>query len=253
MQEISTNLNFDLLTPLHGMKKSFIVKDMKVNEKRAAALEAVKYVKNKSVIGIGTGSTVKPFIEALNERVEKENLEISAIATSVQSESFLHKNIKIIDFSLNQAIDLSVDGADKASKDFYLIKGGGGALLREKFVALNSKKNITIIDQSKIATPLFGFPLPVEIVQFGYQSTLNRLKVLGFYGSLRMVGKKPFITDNGNYIYDIDLKEPIINPCTFHMDLKILSGVIETGLFLRTSDIIIIGKNDLSVDVWKKE
>lgn len=223
------------------------------DEKKAAALEAIKHVEDKSIIGVGTGSTVKPFIEALNMLVEKQHLEIAAIPTSNQTRLLLHKKIHILDTALNQVIDLTVDGADKVSKDFYLIKGGGGALLREKFVALNSKKNITIIDESKIISPLFGHPLPIEIVVFGYQSTLNRLQALGFNGSLRMVGNKLFITDNGNYIYDIDLKEPIANPSNYHSSLKIISGVVETGLFLRTSDIIIIGKNDLSVDVWKKE
>ena len=226
---------------------------MNENEKKAAALEALKYVKDKSVIGVGTGSTIEPFIEGLNEKVEREHFEIWAIPTSTQTGLLLHKKIHIIDWSLNQVIDISIDGADKASRDFYLIKGGGGALLREKFVALNSLKNITIIDESKIATPLGGFPLPVEIVSFGYQSTIRRLNAKGFYGLIRMRGNEFFVTDNHNYIFDIDLQSPITDPFNYHTTLKAIPGVVETGLFLQTSDIIIIGKNDLSVDVWEKE
>jgi len=225
---------------------------MNENAKKAAALEALKYVENKSVIGIGTGSTVLPFIEGLNERVEKEGLNISAIPTSKRSKDLLHKSIKILDPSLSEKIDLCVDGADKASEDFYLIKGGGGALLKEKFVALSAKKNITIIDETKIATPLFGHPLAVEIVQFGWQMTLNHLKNLGFEGVLRMDKTNPMITENHHFIFDIILKDPIHRPFELHNTLKNLSGVVETGLFLKTSDIIIVGKNDLSVDVWKK-
>jgi ribose 5-phosphate isomerase A len=226
---------------------------MNENEKKAAALEALKYVKDKSVIGVGTGSTIQPFIEALNEKVEREHLELWAIPTSTKTGLLLHKRIHIIDWSLDQVIDISVDGADKASRDFFLIKGGGGALLREKFVALNSAKNITIIDESKIATPLWSYPLPVEIVPFGYQSTIRRLHAKGFDGSIRMMGDEFFVTDNHNYIFDIDLQTPITDPFERHTTLKAISGVVETGLFLQTSDIIIIGKNNLSVDVWEKE
>ncbi len=220
--------------------------------KIAAAKEAVKYVKDRSVIGIGTGSTVKPFIELLNQRVESEGLTLSAAPTSNKSRDALHKSIIIIGLDLSTTIDLTVDGADRVNRGFDMIKGGGGALLREKYVALNSKKNITIIDETKISSPLGGYPLPVEIVPFGVSATLKRLKATGFDGSLRMRGDKPFITDGGNYIYDIDLKGPIIDPEGMHLVLKTISGVIETGLFLKTSDIIIIGKNDLSVDVWVK-
>ena len=225
---------------------------MNINSKTAAANAAVEYIENHMVVGIGTGSTVKPFIEALNKRVETEGMMISAAVTSLESRNALHKSITIIDPSLSQLIDITVDGADRASRDFYIIKGGGGALLREKYVALNSKKNITIIDESKIATPLNGHPLPIEIITFGYESTLKRLDILGFRGKLREADGKTFVTEGGNYIYDIEIKEDIVNPRAMHTSLKGICGVIETGLFLQTSDIIIIGKNDLSVDVWNK-
>lgn len=218
--------------------------------KKAAAEEAVKYVVNEMVIGIGTGSTVAPFIEALNKRIEKENLTLSAIATSTTSQQALHRSITLLENDLETKIDLCVDGADKASSDFFLIKGGGGALLKEKFVALNASKNITIVDETKIATPLFGHPLPVEIVQFGHSATINKMNDLGFNGTLRLQGPAPFITEEGHFIYDINLTKNIEDPRNMHKLLKMISGVVETGLFLQTSDIIIIGKNDLSVDVW---
>jgi ribose 5-phosphate isomerase A len=225
---------------------------MNINSKIAAANAAVEYIENHMVIGVGTGSTVKPFIEALNKRIESEGLELSAAVTSSESRDALHKSVTIIEPALSQIIDITIDGADRASRDFYLIKGGGGALLREKYVSLNSKKNITIIDESKIASPLNGHPLPVEIVTFGYESTLKRLDILGFRGKLRESDGIIFTTEGGNYIYDIEIKEDILNPRSMHASLKAICGVIETGLFLQTSDIIIIGKNDLSVDVWNK-
>lgn len=225
---------------------------MNTNGKRAAALAAVQYIENHMLIGVGTGSTVKPFIEALNQKIESEGLELSAAVTSLESRDALHKSVQIVDPGLPQVIDITIDGADRASRDFYLIKGGGGALLREKYVALNSKKNITIVDESKIATPLFGHPLPIEIVAFGYQSTLKRLDILGFRGQIRKSGDNIFTTEGGNYIYDIDIEQDIQNPRAMHSSLKTISGVIDTGLFLQTSDIIIIGKNDLTVDVWIK-
>ena len=112
--------------------------------------------------------------------------------------------------------------------------------------------NITIIDETKISTPLNDHPLPIEIVAFGYKSTLKRLQTLGFDGRVRNSDGKIFVTESGNYIYDIDLKEGIANPDQMHLLLKSTPGVVETGLFLQTTDIIIVGKNDLSVDVWKK-
>ena len=221
-------------------------------EKKAAALEAVKYVENHMVLGIGTGSTVAPFIEALNDRIQKEKLQLKAAVTSKASEQALDSSVEIIDSSLGQPLDLCVDGADRASSDFYLIKGGGGALLKEKYVAMNAKKNITIVDESKIATPLFGHPLPVEIVQFGHLATINRIEELGFSGTLRSAGSSPFVTEEGHFIFDIALTQKIEDPRKTHNLLKISEGVVETGLFLQTSDIIIVGKNDLSVDVWVK-
>ena len=225
---------------------------MNETAKETAAQKAAEYIQNHTVIGVGTGSTVRPFILALNERVESEGLILKAAATSLDSRDALSDRIKIIDEALPDQIDICIDGADRASKDFDLIKGGGGALLREKLVALNAKKNITIIDESKIATPLQGFPLPVEIIPFGYKSTLRRLSEAGFSGSLRTKSSQIYMTDGQNYIYDIELKEPLLKPERTHQSLLTITGVIETGLFLQTSDIIIIGKNDGSVDVWNR-
>lgn len=225
---------------------------MNNTSKTIAAAKAAEYIKDGMIVGIGTGSTVKPLIEIINERVETQNLQIKAVATSIESKHALHPKIEYLDESLEFQCDICIDGADKASKEFDLIKGGGGALLREKLVAINSKFNITIVDESKIASPLSDHPLPVEIVAFGHKSTIQRLESAGFTGSLRGITSTPFHTDNHNYIYDIELNEPLLNPQETHAQLKAITGVVETGLFLKTSDIIIIGKNDHSVDVWKR-
>jgi ribose 5-phosphate isomerase A len=225
---------------------------MNEDKKISAAKEALKYIKTNSIIGIGTGSTVKPFITLLNDLVETKHLKIACIPTSEESRKALHKNIEIVSEDLSVQIDLTIDGADQVSFDNYLIKGGGGALLREKFVAINSLINITIVDDSKVTKILNGPLLPVEIIPFGYKSTINRLQSIGFNGLIRIKGEKIYKTDNGNYIFDINLKSPILDPLSTHNLLKSISGVIETGLFLQTSDIIIIGKNKDSVDVWIK-
>ena len=160
-----------------------------------------------------------------------------------------------IDESIDVEIDITFDGADRADKNsFCLIKGGGGALLREKLVATRSKRNIMLVDETKLTSPLSGFPLPVEIVQFGYQSTVERLELQGFSGMLRKEEGSDKIaqSDNGNYIFDINLKTAIVEPKATHKILKQTLGVIETGLFCDTASAIYVGKSDGTVQILEK-
>ena len=182
-------------------------------EKQLAANEAVKLVKSGMLIGIGTGSTASCFITAIKERLKHENLNISCITTSLTSKELLGNSIPLIDESLRDTIDMTFDGADRVDLNtFHLIKGGGGALLREKLVATKSKQNIVLVDSSKLSSPLSGFPVPLEIVRFGYKSTIQRVEALGYTGHLRHKDQKPVLSDNDNYIYDIHFEEPIKNP-----------------------------------------
>jgi ribose 5-phosphate isomerase A len=222
-------------------------------EKQLAAKEAVKLVKNGMIIGLGSGSTSKCFIEELIQKVQKEGLQIKCIATSNFSKNLAEKHIPFIDDNLEIPIDITFDGADKIDlKTFHLIKGGGGALLREKLVAKNSRQNVILVDQSKISTPLYGFPLPVEIVKFGYRSTIKRIEKLGYRGSIRIKDGSYALTDNGNYTYDIDLMEPIENAPKTHLELKQLLGVVETGLFLDTATKAIIAYPGGKIEIKEK-
>jgi len=207
-------------------------------EKQAVAKEALQYVKAGMLIGVGSGSTSECFIKELC--AQRPN--IQCVTTSLRSTKLLRDHFPIVNESLDTEIDITFDGADKIDlKNFCLIKGGGGALLREKLVALRSKKNIVLVDHTKLASPLFDHPLPIEIVQFGYMSTINRLKTLGIKGNLRTHDNKPVLSDNQNFIFDIDLQAPIDNPSALHEQLKAITGVVETGLFINTGSVAIIG------------
>ena len=213
-------------------------------EKKIVAREAVKLVKSGMKIGIGTGSTVKPFIEFLKNRVWEEELSISCVCTSKESEQLLEDAIPILPFTLDYQLDITFDGADRFDpQNFNRIKGGGGALLREKLVASQSKKNVVLVDFSKIATPLQGFPVAVEIVPFGYISTVNRLISMGYKGVLR-----ENLSDNGNYLFDIEYDGSIEDPISEHSKIKSVTGVIETGFFFKNASHAFIGYDSGKVE-----
>jgi len=204
----------------------------KEEAKKIAAYEATKYIKDGMVIGLGTGSTAKYAIERIGEMV-KEGLDIIAIPTSIQSEKLARKmGIKIGSINDFERIDVTIDGADQVKNDMVLIKGGGGALLREKIVASCSLLEVIVVDESKLVEN-FTFPLPVEIVRFGWKRTAGKLKEMGLSPVLR-----DFITDNGNYILDCTYNE-----IEYEMEKEInnIPGVIENGLFVNLADVIIIG------------
>ncbi len=222
-------------------------------EKQHAANEAVKLVKSGMTIGIGSGSTATFFIEALKEHIKTKSLNISCIATSMASMKLIQNSIPLIDESLEIPIDITFDGADRIDlKTFHLIKGGGGALLREKLVASKSIQNIVLVDSSKMTSPLEGFPVAIEIVAFGYASTIQRIKDLGYSGSLRRKGAAPVLSDNKNYIYDIDFQGPIEDPQNHHNRIKNTLGVIETGFFLNTATKVYIAYPNGLIEIKEK-
>lgn len=203
--------------------------------KRMAAYEAVKRVRDGMVVGLGTGSTTRYAIEKIGEMV-REGMEIIGIATSKQTEEIASRaGIKIADINDYEEIDITIDGADQVDKDLNLIKGRGGALLREKIVASCSRKEIIIVDESKMVKK-FSFPLPVEVLKFGWKRTLDKIRRMGFDPVLR----SGFITDNGNYILDCRYEE-IEKPEEMEEILNNLPGVIENGLFINLADEIIVG------------
>ncbi len=213
--------------------------------KKAAGEKAASFVKEGMIIGVGTGSTVYFFIEHLIEMCRK-GLRVRAVFSSKQSEKLaLSGGIPCIDINKIQTIDLTVDGADEIDDDFNMIKGGGGALFREKILATSSKEMIVIVDQSKVVKELGKHKLPVEILPFGIQTITFKLNNLGFFGEIRKTKEdNNYITDNGNLIYDIDLKQKCKDPKKVHDSLINVPGVVETGLFFDVSKKLIIGYED---------
>jgi len=216
-------------------------------QKRAAGEKAVEYVENGMVVGLGTGSTVKFTIEKL-ATIVKEGLEISAVSTSAKTTSLAESlGIKVIDLEEVDSIDLTIDGADEIDSELNGIKGGGGALLYEKIVAASSKKNIWIVDSTKFVERLGKFPLPLEVLQFGSEKTLSKLSSLSYSPEFRMDGEKYFVTEDKNYTIDLSLNY-IDDPYKLEEELKLIPGVIETGLFLNLCDVAIIGReNDCEI------
>ncbi|MCI0764951.1 ribose 5-phosphate isomerase A [Bacillus sp. TL12] len=211
-----------------------------MNLKRLAGEYAVDFIKDGMNIGLGTGSTVYWTIQKLGQLVS-EGLTIQAVPTSIETKNLAEQlSIPLISLSEIDSLDLTIDGADEINPDLQLIKGGGGALLREKIVAVSSQKLIIIADESKLVTDLGLFPLPIEIVPFAWEQTSKRIQSLGCQTILRIQNNQPFITDNGNMILDCVFPNQITKPIKAHQQLKMITGVIETGLFINMVDTAII-------------
>ncbi|KKI88964.1 ribose 5-phosphate isomerase [Bacillus sp. SA1-12] len=222
-----------------------------MNPKQLAGEKAVEYVKDGMLLGLGTGSTVYWSILKLGELVKK-GLDIKGVPTSTTTEKLaIELGIPLVSLSSINQLDLTIDGADEANKNFEVIKGGGGALLREKMVASISRRLIIVIDETKLVTYLGQYPLPVEIVQFGWEMTFKQINNLGCKPTLRMDNNTPFITDNGNYILDCDF-EIIQDTNELNNTLNMIPGVVENGLFVNMADTIVIGNRNGSVNTFFK-
>lgn len=212
-----------------------------MDPKKLAAEKAVEWIKDDMVVGLGTGSTTFWAIQKLGERL-KDGLRVKAVATSENTEQLAReRNIPIVSFGEIQGIDVTIDGADEVDQNGNLIKGGGGALLREKIVAYHTRTYLIVVDESKLVAQLGKFPLPVEIVPFAADLTMRTLE--GHFGpvKIRQADGKNFITDNGNWIADLSCF-PITNPQKMNEELHAIPGVVETGLFLkRRVNYVIVG------------
>lgn len=202
--------------------------------KKAVGYKAAELVQNKMVVGLGTGSTAYYFIEALIERHRAEKLDIQVVASSSRSLDQAKKGgLPLGDLDSILAIDLTVDGADEIDDRKRLIKGGGGALLREKIVASLSKELVIIVDESKRVAQLGHGKLPVEVVPFAAKATLHKIQKLYPSAQFRNSERKDtlYITDNGNYIVDILFDKPLESPENLDTLLQQIPGVVETGFF----------------------
>jgi ribose 5-phosphate isomerase A len=212
--------------------------------KRRAADRALEFVGTGQVIGLGTGSTAKFAIEGLG-RLVRAGLSIRGVPTSIATERMARElAISLADLNEAGVIDVTLDGADEVDPNFNMIKGGGGALTREKLVALASQKRIILVDESKLVSRLGqSRVLPVEVLPFAWTLSARLLNDLGCVASLREHGGKPFVTDNGNHILDCNFG-PIQDATALEKRIKLLPGVVECGLFIGIADTLVIGFAD---------
>lgn len=225
--------------------------------KKAAAAKAVEFVKDGMKLGIGTGSTANEFIRLLAQRV-KNGLRVTGVATSERSEKLcIELGIPVATLDAVPALDLDIDGADEIGPHMALIKGGGGALLREKIVAFSSAQMLVIADQSKLVKTLGAFPLPIEVNTFGLEVTKTAIrdaaKRLGLSGNitLRTVNNKPFVTDGGHFILDASFGR-ISDPEGLSEALFAIPGVVEHGLFLNLATKLVIAMANGEIKVLEE-
>ena len=207
--------------------------------KRAAAHAALQHLPQTGVLGLGTGSTTRWFIESVGELVRGGRI-FSCVPTSRASRALAEQcGIPLLDDAGPWQIDVCVDGADEVSQQLDLIKGGGGAHTREKIVNFASRLNVIIVDDTKLVDHLGEKrALPVEVLPFGLQTTLRSLRALG-EPEIRNASGAPFLSDSGNYIVDL-ATGPIAEPARLDQILRRLPGVVETGLFVARADIVIV-------------
>ncbi|MCL2143058.1 MAG: ribose-5-phosphate isomerase RpiA [Methanomassiliicoccaceae archaeon] len=221
---------------------------MTVNPKQAAAEKAVDdFIADGMTVGLGTGSTAYYAIKRVGELVKK-GFRLKCVATSAETERIAREcGIFIVSIDDVDRIDVTIDGADEVDPEMNLIKGLGGALLREKIVASASASEVIIIDDSKLVEKLgTKCPVPVEVLVFGHSKTKKALERQGCDAALRVKDGKPFITDSGNYIYDCKF-DSIDNPFFLESRINVIPGVVDNGLFLNTATAVVISSADGNV------
>ena len=224
--------------------------------KFVAAKRAVDYVEDGMKVGLGTGSTAAWMVRCLGELIREDGLKITGVPTSTRTAELARKvGVNVVSLDEAKWLDLTIDGADEFDPDLSLIKGGGGALLQEKIVATASDRMVVITDASKEVDRLGNFPLPIEVIPFGWQTTkalveetLAGLDVLGDKVTLRLNADAPYVTDEGNFILDLHLNR-IANPRQASLVLNQIPGVVENGLFIDICDVVVIGHGDGRVEV----
>lgn len=213
-----------------------------MNLKQLAAAKAVEMVKSDMVLGLGTGSTTRYAIEMIGDRLRDGSLrDIIGVPTSSGSEQLARKlGIPLTTLQEHPVLDLTIDGADEVGPDLTLIKGQGGALLREKIVARASRREIIIVDDSKLVQVLGSkAPLAVEVVPFGWGTYLDAFKAFDCRPILRVKDGRTYVTDEGNYIVDCHF-ERIADPVKVERELNLIPGVVENGIFIALASLVLV-------------
>ena len=203
--------------------------------KKAAAIAALEFVEDDTVIGVGTGSTVNLFIDAL--AAQRRRLRGAVSSSNATSKRLAAAGIEVLDLNSTGTLEVYVDGADETDAHRRLVKGGGGALTREKIVAAASRKFVCIVDESKLVDVLGKFPLPVEVIPMARSYVARQLVALGG----QPVWREQFVTDNGNHVLDVHGLR-IVDPPALEAQIESIVGVVAAGLFARRSaDAVLIG------------
>jgi ribose 5-phosphate isomerase A len=221
--------------------------------KKRVALEAVKHVKDGFVVGLGSGSTAAYMIQELGRLIRQEGLHVMGVPSSSQAFSLaVSSGVPVTTLDEHPVLELAIDGADEVDKSLDMIKGGGGALTREKIVASAAKQVVIVADETKLVETLGAFKVPVEVLPFALATASEGIENLGGKPLLRESKGKvgAVVTDNGNYIVDVDFGA-IKNAEELNQQLKLIPGVIETGLFIGLADIVYLGKEDGIVKLEK--
>ena len=214
-----------------------------ISEKQLSAEAACNYVKDGMIVGLGTGTTAEFAVRKIGKLV-RNGLSIRGIPTSNRTKELAEaEGIPLIDFSESMFIDLTIDGADEIDGNLNMIKGGGAALLQEKIVASVSKAEIIVVNRTKLVDQLGAFPLPVEVIPFGWQVVFNQLESLHGNPDLRLNKGQPQVTDQGNYIIDCHFRK-IENPKLLEHQLNMIPGVVENGLFINLCTKMILGDGE---------
>jgi ribose 5-phosphate isomerase A len=221
------------------------------NAKKAAGLAAAELIHNNMIVGLGTGSTANYFIESLAARCA-HGLMLKAVVPSSQSSLNLAERLGLPTEDINDVpqIDITVDGADEIDPMKRMIKGGGGAHVREKILASSSQELIIVVDETKLVSSIGTCKLPIEILIFGSPATRYKIEKLGFCGQWRVNPDGSFfISENGNLIYDITFNRPPPFPEQVHESIKHIPGVVDTGFFFHMAGRVIVGYQDGQVKV----
>lgn len=222
-----------------------------MNEKQLAAEKSIEFIKDGMTLGLGTGSTVFFLVNKLAELV-KQGLNVRCVSTSSQTSDLAKRfGINVINLNEVDQIDLTIDGADEVDHNLNGIKGGGGALLFEKIVASASEKVIWIVDSSKYVEKLGKFPLPVEVIPFGSNHIIKKLRNRGCDAVIRKNGSVVYVTDSGNEIIDLHLGE-IEDSVKLEHEIKLIPGVVEVGLFNNIANAVIVGKENSTEIISRK-